>query len=117
MRRLKLQNQQQQLQQHGNNHSYHGTGWSHNVQHIEGSSSTSRSSHRGGGSGGGGSGKHRLRDPLGLAEGGKIGLPHSSSECSSNSSVEASMESNAGLVNGERKGNMFYFETLSEPIP
>lgn len=46
-------------------------------------------------------------DPLGLAERGRIGIPHSSSDCSSNSSVEASVESNAGLVNGERKGEFF----------
>ncbi|XP_055539893.1 synaptotagmin-16 [Wyeomyia smithii] len=43
------------------------------------------------------------RDPLALAERGKIGMPHSSSECSSNSSVEASVESNTGLVGGEKK--------------
>lgn len=43
-------------------------------------------------------------DPLGLAEKGRIGIPHSSSDCSSNSSVEASVESNAGLMNGEQKG-------------
>ncbi|XP_058444591.1 synaptotagmin-14 isoform X2 [Malaya genurostris] len=43
------------------------------------------------------------RDPLALAERGKIGMPHSSSECSSNSSVEASVESNTGLVDGEKK--------------
>ncbi|XP_058832479.1 synaptotagmin-16 isoform X2 [Topomyia yanbarensis] len=43
------------------------------------------------------------RDPLALAERGKVGMPHSSSECSSNSSVEASVESNTGLVGGEKK--------------
>lgn len=50
-------------------------------------------------------------DPLGLAERGRIGIPNSSSDCSSNSSVEASVESNAGLVNGERKGRLssWYF--------
>lgn len=45
-----------------------------------------------------------FRDPLGVAERGKVGLPISSSECSSNSSVEASVESNTGLVSGEKKG-------------
>lgn len=43
------------------------------------------------------------RDLLGQAERGKIGS-HSSSECSSNSSVEASVESNMGLISHERKG-------------
>lgn len=47
-------------------------------------------------------------DPLGLAERGRIGVPHSSSDCSSNSSVEASVESNAGLVNGEIKGKCVF---------
>lgn len=45
-----------------------------------------------------------FNDPLGIAERGKVGLPPSSSECSSNSSVEASVESNTGLVNGKKKG-------------
>lgn len=52
--------------------------------------------------------KDMPRDPLGMAERGKIGLPHSSSECSSNSSVEASVESNTGIVNGEQKGKIDY---------
>jgi hypothetical protein len=43
------------------------------------------------------------RDLLGQAERGKIGS-HTSSECSSNSSVEASVESNMGLINHEKKG-------------
>lgn len=43
------------------------------------------------------------RDLLGQAERGKIGS-HTSSECSSNSSVEASVESNMGLISHERKG-------------
>jgi hypothetical protein len=46
--------------------------------------------------------RHSNRDLLGLAERGKVG--HSSSECSSNSSVEASVESNTGLLNHEKKG-------------
>lgn len=41
---------------------------------------------------------------LSQAERGKIGS-HTSSECSSNSSVEASVESNMGLINHEKKGN------------
>ena len=47
------------------------------------------------------------RDLLGQAERGKIGS-HSSSECSSNSSVEASVESNMGLISHERKGKAHY---------
>lgn len=53
-----------------------------------------------------------FNDPLGIAERGKVGLPPSSSECSSNSSVEASVESNTGLVNGKKKG-MRMFLSLS----
>lgn len=49
--------------------------------------------------------RESFNDPLGVAERGKVGLPPSSSECSSNSSVEASVESNMGLVNGIKKGN------------
>lgn len=48
--------------------------------------------------------RERFHDPLGVAERGKVGLPPSSSECSSNSSADASVESNMGLLNGERKG-------------
>lgn len=48
----------------------------------------------------------RFNDPLGVAERGKVGLPPSSSECSSNSSADASAESNMGLLNGERKGEL-----------
>lgn len=48
--------------------------------------------------------KDVLSDPLGVAERGKVGLPPSSSECSSNSSQDASVESNMGIINGERKG-------------
>lgn len=53
-----------------------------------------------------------LRDPLAIAERGKVGMPPSSCESSSSSSVEASYESNTGLVNGEKKGanyNNFMF--------
>lgn len=50
--------------------------------------------------------KNQNRDLLGQAERGKIGT-HSSSECSSNSSVEASVESNVGLISHEKKGNSF----------
>lgn len=46
-----------------------------------------------------------LSDPLGVAERGKVGLPPSSSECSSSSSQDASIESNMGILNGEKKGN------------
>lgn len=48
--------------------------------------------------------REHFNDPLGVAERGKVGLPPSSSECSSNSSADASVESNMGLLNGERKG-------------
>lgn len=51
--------------------------------------------------------RETLRDPLGVAERGKVGLPPSSSECSSNSSADASIESNMGIINGERKGKIF----------
>lgn len=48
--------------------------------------------------------RERFNDPLGVAERGKVGLPPSSSECSSNSSADASVESNMGILHGERKG-------------
>lgn len=50
-------------------------------------------------------GNNNNRDLLGQAERGKIGS-HTSSECSSNSSVEASVESNTGLLNHEKKGSL-----------
>lgn len=49
-------------------------------------------------------GRDTCNDPLGVAERGKVGVPPSSSECSSNSSVEASAESNTGLMTGSKKG-------------
>lgn len=49
---------------------------------------------------------------MGLAERGKVGIPPSSSECSSNSSVEASIESNTGLINGEKKGKETFLEVI-----
>lgn len=49
-----------------------------------------------------GSHNNNSRDLLGQAERGKIGS-NTSSECSSNSSVEASVESNMGLINHEKK--------------
>lgn len=52
--------------------------------------------------------REHYNDPLGVAERGKVGLPPSSSECSSNSSADASVESNMGLLNGECKGNLIY---------
>lgn len=63
------------------------------LQHITISPGSS-SSHR----------RETLRDPLGVAERGKVGLPPSSSECSSNSSADASVESNMGIINGVKKG-------------
>lgn len=50
---------------------------------------------------------------MALAERGKIGMPHSSSECSSNSSVEASVESNTGLVGGEKKDRRLILPSAS----
>lgn len=50
--------------------------------------------------------RERFNDPLGVAERGKVGLPPSSSECSSNSSADASVESNVGLLSEERKGKL-----------
>lgn len=128
MRRLKLAQshnlqsaQQLHHQQSLSGGRYNGTGLTHNltnysglqnitlatkdaldVEHKKSSKHKDRSHHH-----------HHHRhhsdkhnDPLGLAERGRIGFPHSSSDCSSNSSVEASVESNAGLVNGERKGEL-----------
>lgn len=46
----------------------------------------------------------KFNDPLGVAERGKVGVPPSSSECSSNSSADASVESNMGILNGQKKG-------------
>lgn len=40
-----------------------------------------------------------------MAERGKIGITHSSSECSSNSSVESNTQL-IGLINHERKGEL-----------
>ena len=44
------------------------------------------------------------RDPLAIAERGKVGIPSSHSECSSNDSVEASIDSHTGILTGEKKG-------------
>ncbi|XP_058126860.1 uncharacterized protein LOC131290925 [Anopheles ziemanni] len=46
----------------------------------------------------GGKHGHSSRDPLAMAEGGKIGMPHSSNDCSSNSSAEVSLEPGAPLL-------------------
>ncbi|KAM7360109.1 synaptotagmin 14 isoform 1-T2 [Cochliomyia hominivorax] len=43
------------------------------------------------------------RDPLAIAERGKVGIPSSHSECSSNDSVEASIDSHTGILSGEKK--------------
>lgn len=48
--------------------------------------------------------REKFNDPLGVAERGKVGVPPSSSECSSNSSADASVESNMGILNGVKKG-------------
>lgn len=60
--------------------------------------------------------RERFNDPLGVAERGKVGLPPSSSECSSNSSADASVESNMGILHGERKGILlmdFFFSNVN----
>ncbi|XP_034664658.1 synaptotagmin-14 isoform X2 [Drosophila subobscura] len=41
------------------------------------------------------------RDPLAIAERGKVGIPSSHSECSSNDSMEASVDSHTGILTGE----------------
>ncbi|KAH8417688.1 hypothetical protein KR222_004425, partial [Zaprionus bogoriensis] len=41
------------------------------------------------------------RDPLAVAERGKVGIPSSHSECSSNDSIEASVDSHTGILTGE----------------
>lgn len=46
------------------------------------------------------------RDPLAIAERGKVGIPSSHSECSSNDSVEASIDSHTGILTGEKKGKI-----------
>uniref|UniRef100_A0A1B0FFX0 C2 domain-containing protein n=2 Tax=Glossina TaxID=44049 RepID=A0A1B0FFX0_GLOMM len=43
------------------------------------------------------------RDPLAIAERGKVGIPSSHSECSSNDSVEASFDSHTGILMAEKK--------------
>ncbi|XP_002070583.3 synaptotagmin-14 [Drosophila willistoni] len=43
------------------------------------------------------------RDPLAIAERGKVGIPSSHSECSSNDSMEASVDSHTGILTGERE--------------
>ncbi|CRK88504.1 CLUMA_CG002261, isoform A [Clunio marinus] len=57
------------------------------------------------------------RDLLGQAERGKIGSSHTSSECSSNSSVEASVESNMGLINHEKKDRRQIHPALERTAP
>lgn len=76
----------------GYNHNF--TGLKHHIQQIPVST------------------KESLNDPLGVAERGKVGMPPSSSECSSNSSMlDASFESTTGLVNGIKKGINYYSYT------
>nr|XP_036223921.1 synaptotagmin-14 isoform X1 [Bactrocera oleae] len=43
------------------------------------------------------------RDPLAIAERGKVGIPSSHSECSSNDSEKASVDSHTGILTGDRK--------------
>lgn len=44
------------------------------------------------------------RDPLAIAERGKVGIPSSHSECSSNDSMEVSVDSHTGVLTGLSKG-------------
>ncbi|KAL7727994.1 hypothetical protein ACLKA6_018918 [Drosophila palustris] len=44
------------------------------------------------------------RDPLAIAERGKVGIPSSHSECSSNDSIEASVDSHTGILTGDGSG-------------
>ena len=53
--------------------------------------------------------RESFHDPLGVAERGKVGIPPSSSESCSNSSVDASVESNMGIINGTKKGVLQFF--------
>lgn len=46
------------------------------------------------------------KDPLAIAERGKVGIPSSHSECSSNDSIEASIDSQTGILTGEKKGGL-----------
>ncbi|KAH8340274.1 hypothetical protein KR074_011914 [Drosophila pseudoananassae] len=57
------------------------------------------------------------RDPLAVAERGKVGIPSSHSECSSNDSMEASVDSHTGILTGESKGKQQgQTEDVSEPL-
>lgn len=53
------------------------------------------------------------RDPLAVAERGKVGIPSSHSECSSNDSMEASVDSHTGILTGESKGKQRQAEDVS----
>lgn len=44
------------------------------------------------------------RDPLAIAERGKVGIPSSHSECSSNDSIEASVDSQTGILTADSRG-------------
>lgn len=59
------------------------------------------------------------KDPLAIAERGKVGVPSSQSECSSNDSIEASIDSNTGILTGEKKGLFFFiiFSSYSFMLP
>ncbi|XP_055600336.1 uncharacterized protein LOC129749392 [Uranotaenia lowii] len=83
-------------------HDRHHHGHHHHHHHHHGGGSHSRNG--------------SSRDPLALAERGRIGMPHSSSECSSNSSVEASVESNTGLMGGEKKDRRLILQSATGGI-
>lgn len=91
LRRLRMQ---QSDSLHSGHQSNYGAG-THN-ENLSGLQHITIASHR-----------EKFNDPLGVAERGKVGVPPSSSECSSNSSADASVESNMGILNGEKKGNNF----------
>ncbi|XP_052836113.1 synaptotagmin-1 [Drosophila gunungcola] len=51
------------------------------------------------------------RDPLAIAERGKVGIPSSHSECSSNDSMEASVDSHTGILTGVSKATAPHLAT------
>lgn len=52
------------------------------------------------------------RDPLAIAERGKVGIPSSHSECSSNDSIEASVDSHTGILTGTGESRAVPVSTL-----
>lgn len=50
--------------------------------------------------------KDSLKDPLAIAERGKVGVPSSHSECSSNDSIEVSLDSQTNTLNAAKRGKI-----------